>query len=268
MSKKKLTEAERLTHACPKCGARPGFTCLDYKDQPAPLCVERGRPEITAKKLQKKADERNARALASVGGDNTLLTFLHDGADNLLAAEGLRKVNADDIAAEKLRNVRLGAESGGRAEHRLREGLNWITLRYMRRVAAELLGVDAESRIWAHAERVYQTNLDHIFSSYGTALCSTGKIDLALELRFDPARVKEWEFKTPDGRVVKGSNDGRYLVVTDRWPPDGYTPVMTREEFRAKFETKGMFWRPPTDLPEPDDGGLFERTIGALGRAA
>jgi hypothetical protein len=43
-------------------------------------------------------------------------------------------------------------------------------------------------------------------------------------------------------------------------PPE---PLLSPEEFDARFPMPDHF-RGLKDAPEPDDGGLFERTVGAL----
>ncbi len=62
--------------------------------------------------------------------------------------------------------------------------------------------------------------------------------------------------------------DGWYAAPTGTWPPEGYAPVMTRAEFNARFSLHHLSVKPAADLTEPDDGGLFERTVGAIRRAA
>ena len=63
--RKKLTTAQRLTVPCVKCGAVAGEFCHDKNvkeaSDKARLCIERGRPEITRKKLQKRANYINAK---------------------------------------------------------------------------------------------------------------------------------------------------------------------------------------------------------------
>lgn len=39
---------------------------------------------------------------------------------------------------------------------------------------------------------------------------------------------------------------------------------MTPEQFDARFKMPDHFKGVGDDAPEPDDGGLFERTVGAL----
>jgi hypothetical protein len=277
---KKPTDAERLGHECPECGARPGFPCTDFKGRPLaeddwrtqPLCQERGRPDITARKLQKKADEKNARALAAFGGDNTLLTYLHEGADNLLAAGGVVKVTPQDLVEQKLRSVRLSAENSGDAEHALVSGFNWIIMQYLRRETVRLIGEEWERILWEGAFDCHGARqVDYIVMRYQDCLCTTKAFALGYERKFDPARVKTWYLEPNEYRQhrIEMKNDGWYVVPTGTWPPVGYTPVMTREEFNARFTLHHLSVKPAEDLREPDDGGLFERTIGALpaGRA-
>jgi hypothetical protein len=267
--------SERQKHDCPRCGARAGDPCVDYNGKPLaedawrePVCQERGRPEITAKKLAKKADELNAKALKAAGGGNTLLSYLHDGDDNLLAAEGVTKVTAADLAAQKLRAERF-KEDHGHAEHGIKEGLNWILMRHLRRVAAELIGAEWERILWEGGYKCHGNALDYIVDRYRDCLCTTKSFALGFERKFDPTRVKTWYLEPNEYRAhpIEMKNDGWYVVPTGTWPPAGYTPVMTREEFNARFNLHHLSVRPAEDLSEPDDDGLFDRTIGALSRS-
>lgn len=258
-----ITDAERLAVDCTRCGAVAGAKCHDYRGVNKAWCMERGRPEVAAKKRQRKADQINAK----VGPAAQFPGLLGVLAEAEQFKAEFRPVTVEELEARQLAGVRRGVENGGLAEHWASLGFNWITLRYMRRVAAELVGAEWEAKLWAYCERVFRTNLDHIASTYCDALTRADPIDLAHEVRFDPARVKTTLIPRAEGDPrppIEVKNDGRYLVVTETWPPPGYTPVMTHEEFRSRFELRSIFHRAPTDLPEPDDGGLFERTIGTL----
>jgi hypothetical protein len=265
---------ERLKHDCTYCGAVAGFPCTNFKGEARDadgwqtrFCAERGRPELTAKKHRKKADEKNARALKELGGDNTLLTYLHEGADNLLAAEGVEKVTPEGVAAAALRAERF-KEDCGHAEEALVRGLNWITMRHLRREAARLIGAELEAILWEGAEKTHGRSLSYIVMRYQDCLCTAKVFALGYERKFDPARVKTWHLE-PNGyrkEPLEMKNDGWYVVPTATWPPPGYAPPMTREEFNARFKFHHLSVRPAEDLSEPDDGGLFERTVGALAR--
>ncbi|MBA4187569.1 MAG: hypothetical protein C0467_06075 [Planctomycetaceae bacterium] len=237
----KLTDAERLAAPCGKCGATPGGKCHDCRGVGKAFCVERGRPDITAKKLQRKADEKNGKARAEYG---TLFAYLAD--------QELTPVTPADLQAEKLSRIRREVENAGLAEHDAREGLNGIVIAHMRRVSASLIGEVSESDIWACASNRYRSNWPYVVDMYRKALCTTDRIELEYVLQFDPSRVNQW------------NHDGRYTVVSKEWPQFGYTPAMSRDEFNNRFALKSIFWSAPTDLPEHDDGGLFERTIGQL----
>jgi hypothetical protein len=261
-------DAERVKHDCPHCGARASFACSDYKGQPAPLCVERGRPEITAKKLAKKAAEKNTKALAEFGGDSTLLTYLHDGADNLLASAGVTKVTAEDVAAQKLRDVRHGVERCGDAEHACVTGLNWIIIRHMRRVAAELIGAEWERILWEGAFGTYGTNLLYTVTRYQQILCTTDKVVLGYERKHDPARAKVITLPPNEYRAhsLEIPIDGWYAAPTGTWPPEGYAPVMTKDEFNERFKLHHMSVRPIADATD-DPSGLFDRTVATIQRS-
>jgi hypothetical protein len=242
---KKLTDAERIATPCPKCCAVAGERCFDRDAMLAggapKLCQERGRPHITAAKLQRKADAINAKAKAAYG---PLFASVAD-------AE-LTPVTPADLQAKQLRALRVWVEDNGLAEEEAKRGLNQITIAYMRRVAASMIGAGHEADMWACACRRYSRSPEYIVGMYRRALCTTETDTLAMELRFDPAKVNST------------NTDGRYVVPSKTWPPPGYTPVMTPDEFAERFGLKGYFWTAPKDLPEPDDGGLFESTIGQL----
>lgn len=269
--------SERLKHDCPMCGARASFPCTDYKGRPLsedahrePMCQERGRPHVTAKKLERKAADLNARKLAEYGGDNTLLTYLHDGADNLLAAEGVEKVTPAALVEKNLREVRKGVENCGDAEHALVEGLNWITMAELRRETARLIGDEWERLLWEGAAKTFSMNASYILGRYAEILCTTDKVVLGWVSKFDPARAKTivWPPNQYCANPPPTKLSGHYAEPTGHWPPEGYVPVMTREQFNARFRLHHLSVRPAADQTEPDDGGLFERTVGALGRHA
>ncbi len=128
-------------------------------------------------------------------------------------------------------------------------------MRPLRRVAAGLIGAEWEAKLWEKCERTYTTNHECILDQYSESLCTTKPLALAYARHEDKVEPSEWN---RSGIRVR-------LEVTESWPPEGYVPVMTREEFSALFRLKGIFWTgPESPLPEPDDGGLFDRTVGAL----
>lgn len=244
---KKLTDAEILAHDCPYCGAIRGERCMDYKGEARegkPFCMERGRPHVARAKLDRKAAEINAKARAEYG------PLFAD-----LADKELTPVTPADLAAKQLAGIRRGVENGGLNEHWARQGLNWITIWHLRHVAAGLIGSEWEAKLWTRFEGTYRTNLPYIVDAYRQALCTTDRRDLEYVRHEDRVEPSQWN---PKGIRYR-------LEVTAAWPPAGYVPVMTREEFDARFQLKHIFWTTPTDLPEPDDGGLFERVMGMLG---
>jgi hypothetical protein len=56
--------------------------------------------------------------------------------------------------------------------------------------------------------------------------------------------------------VNQYNRDGVKLVPVAKFPPDGWTPPITREQFWERFP-----YIAPELGPEPDDGGLFERVM-------
>jgi hypothetical protein len=247
----------RLAADCTYCGQRAGFACKDVFGKDKEPCAERGRPGVRAKKLAKKADEMNARALKAYGGDNTLLTDFYGGADELLAAEGVEKATPEAVAADRLQRERLGLNDGGMAEWDLRHALNWITLRYMRREVAKAIGAEWEGRLWVACERTYRTNFDYIVSRYADCVCEGKRFELEFVRHVDKGAPTQWN---PSGERFR-------LEVVAAWPPEGFAPVMARAEFNARFKLVQMHhWRPEAGGDDPT--GLFERTIGALPQRA
>ena len=253
MAKKQpVTPAQQLAAHCPHCGAIPGEKCQDYRGKGKAFCMERGRPEITAKKNEKKAAKETARKFRDLGGESSLLTFLHGGLDELLAAEGEERVSAQEVAERKLQQHRNAVGDFRHAEDSARHGFIWITLHFMRLVAAGLIGTEAEAQLWEITLGTFGNSPTYVQDRYRTALCTCNEIILARELRFDPAKVNQW------------NSDGRHVVTTEAWPPPGYAPVMTREEFSDLFPIFLHSVRPTQAQPEHDDGGLFDRIMKTL----
>lgn len=93
----------------------------------------------------------------------------------------------------------------------------------------------------------------HHASMYHTILTGRWKNGLTKEVRHDPARVNEY------------NREGRVIVESDHFPPPGVEPV-TDDEFYRLFPRLDHL--SGTSDPEPDDGGLFERTILQLGASS
>lgn len=249
--------AAALAFACHKCYARAGAACVDYTGRPKGPCVGRDKPDVAAAKYERKAADLNRRKLAELGGDNTLLTYLHGGADGLLAAEGVRKVGAADVVRAKLAAHRAGvAAGGGRAQAQLDYGFNWITARALRRTAAGLLGAAAEADLWAHALRVYgPQKLDYVFGFYRRCLTRGDRVELEFVRHEEPAPVTAFNRAGVKWR----------LECTKAFGP--VAPVLTDAEFERRFAARGLASAGAHVADTGDDpAGLFEATIGVLVR--
>lgn len=222
MAKKLPTEADRLASDCPFCGAYAGKPCTDYRGKPKELCRERGRPDLLAKKLARKAGDLNRRAEASYGP-----LFAH------LMPESER-VTPADLLARRRREAAFGAESASLTSQ-ANEGLQRILVWHVRRAAARLLGADREAALWEYCERVYGWSKEsYMLGHYRLALCTADRLELRHEFREDPGkdRVVEWPNSTYPDRTVRLSVRGGGLHCTLALEPEG-RPVMAAGEWAA-----------------------------------
>lgn len=250
-AKSRAGRIDPLSVQCHKCYARAGFACTNYKGEPKEPCVGRDKPEVARAKYERKAADLNARKLREFGGDNTLLTYLHGGADGLLAAEGVTKVAAADVERAKLAAHRAGiANGGGHSAAQLWRAFRWIDLLHVRRAAARLVGGPDEAALWAYARRVYGTAVDYLIGFYRECLLTGRRVELEWNRRVE--RVEPTKFNPRGERVV--------LEVAREWSAPG--PLMNAAEWAGLFVMTA-------DAPAGDDDptGLFERTIGVLKRS-
>lgn len=237
-----MNNAERLRHACPKCNAKAGDPCVYYNGTPTtrPHKV-RGPGQLDAH-LAAEAKRKADREKASYGP--------------LFQEIAEREVRIEPVEEMKLRKrfeVARGVENKGLLD-KANSGLEWIRLRWIKRETAKILGEDVADKLWNRAIQVYDTKETFIEINFIKALTSTDEIVLCQELRFDPARIRQY------------NPDGRYLVVTESWPPKGFSPPLTRAEFQERFP-KFDHRQGSVNSPEPDDGGLFERVMALFPNA-
>jgi len=234
-------KVDPLAHKCERCQSNPGVPCRNYMGKPKAACVERGRPDITARKEAKKASELTARAEATYGP-----LFAH------LMPEAER-VTVEDVKARKLRALRAAVEWNASLCDPANELIEWVRLYAMRRAAAEALGGETEAKLWEYVGRVHprlKGAETYIAGYYRTALTTAERIEVRMGLEFDPARV------------TKYNRDGRRVVCVEAIGAEG-RPVMTREEFEERFRVDHLHG--DRDAPESDTSDeVFELAMARL----
>lgn len=256
---KKVTEAERLKHQCPQCFANPGTPCLD----PAGLPCEKthrvrgpGQYEATA---QAKADRVNARTMASYGP-------LFQG----VAEAEVKPITARDVIEERRLNAAFAPDAGGPIGMLLcdqaNRGIEWLRIRHMVTRLAEIIGPELAQEGWDYCVRVYGPGKEGYYEEFLTDLATTRReVVLRYDRWFDFAKVKT--ICLGPNETVPFRIDGWMTTPAVTFPPANYTPPYTREQWKSLFPPidhhRGLI-----DAIEPDDGGLFDRTIGSLKRGS
>lgn len=157
-------------------------------------------------------------------------------------------VTADDMWRRWRMNKAMAAENVASVIGQAADGLLWVKLQAIERWAIELLGERLAAELIEHVRKVYP------MPSYGPSvwanlLSGNYEVVYRYRLEFRPEHVNQY------------NSDGRRLVVEAKFPPADWRAPITREEFWERFP-----YKEPALGPEPDDGGLFERTIACLGR--
>lgn len=232
-----MTKAERLRHPCPTCNARPGAPCVDR------LGVELKRGHVTrgpgALEAHKTAEAGriNARAVASFGP-----LFAH------LAAEEVRPVTAaelilrDRLAAARSFDLDRGP-TGVALLRQCNKGIEWIHVHHLARELERLTG-DLGRTFAACAIGTYP--LDYLHHHFRRLMTTT-----------EPKEIGPYRAEAP------GTKLGFRIEYRHHWRPAA--PLMTAEEFDRLYPEPDHY-RGAADEPEPDDGGLFARTVEALAR--
>ena len=236
-TKTRLTTAERLAHRCPKCHANPGEPCRDYTGRGMAPHRTRG-PGAQEDHYRKEAERVTDRKRAAYG------PLFQD-----LAEKEVPALTAADVAERKVQAARLAVESD-RLTEKANEGIERIFVRWAFRKAAEFLGAEAAARHWEYAVKVYEWKEMYMVGYLRKVLTTTAVVRWDVELRFDPAKVNSV------------NTDGRYLADRSVWPPAGYVPPLTADQFDREFPAPDHKAGVGPDAPEPDDGGLYERVMG------
>lgn len=231
-----MTRAERLAHPCPECNAKPGDPCRDRLGD----ALKRGHatrgPGALAAHKNKEAERINARAVASYG------PMFAD----LAAAEVKPVTAAELIARARLAAARsFDIDRGPTGVALLRQcnrGLEWLHLHHLARELERLTG-DLGRVFAAAAFDTYP--LDYLHHTFRRLMTTT-----------EPKDVGPYRVDAP------GENSlGFRIAFRHHWRPAA--PLMTAEEFDRLYPALDHY-RGDVDAEEPDDGGLFARTIGQL----
>lgn len=231
-----MTKAERLRHPCPKCHQKAGAPCVDPLGDIMPRChATRGPGALEAHKTAEAA-RINARAVASYGP-------LFAG---LAAAEVVPVTAADIIARDRQAAARsFDATRGPVGVALLRQcnkGIEWLHVRHLAREIERLTG-----------------DLGRTF-----AACAIGTYPLEYQHHHFRRLMTTTEPKEIGPHRVPADNSlGFRIEYRHHWRPAA--PLMTPEVFDRLYPEPDHY-NGATDEPEPDDGGLFARTVEALRR--
>lgn len=220
---------------CPRCGAKAGAKagakCTNYLGKGKFTCKDRyGIPSSAAGAPETPWHKEAAKKSAK------------DKEDAGLFADYVEETTAEELYWQNRHNKsrgmelvhQLSASVGGRA-------LDFLQLQAIERYARTVLGEAVAEELRAHAHRVYDNYASYGYGFWQEALTSGNKIVFA------------WE-RTPDPTASIG-----YRATPARFfPPEGWAPPLSREEFWARFPYK------EPELGPDDPAGLFARTIGAL----
>ena len=182
------------------------------------------------RKHERKAIALNDRAIRKVGGPGSIFAELAETFTVEEAAWHQRRTRA-------LMIVHLHTTPGST----LNKALKAIQLGSIESHARTLLGEETFLRLRDFSRHCYQD-----ITGYGYGFW--------LEvLSGEKVVVFEWR------RIPADNTLGFSAVPVLSFPPEGWTPVISKAEFYARWP-----YAIPPDMEEPDDGGLFERVMAAL----
>lgn len=233
-----MKNAERLAHPCPKCHAKAGAPCVDHLGDPTPRPHKtRGPGQLEAHKAA-EAERINARARASYG---PLFQFVADAEVKPVAAVEL--IERDRLAAARSFDAECGP-SGVALLRQCNKGMEWLYVHHLARELERLAG--EAGRLFAeHSMRTYP--LDYQRMMFKEFMTTTTRRQIG------------------PYRVPADNSIGCTIAYRHTWSPA--SPLMTPEEFDRLYP-QPEHWRGLVDAPEPDDGGLLDRFMAAIGRAA
>lgn len=233
-----ITTADRLRHPCPTCNVKAGDRCIDPKgDATARPHKTRGPGQLEAHKA-KEAERINARQLASYGP-----LFQEVASSEVRPVTAAELIERDRHAAT-LAFDRTCDPLGLELLRQCNKGMEWVFLHYIARELERMAG-DVGRTLADHCIHTYP--LDYQRMIFAEIMTTTKRKEVG------PYRVEA------------ANSMGFRIAYRHTWEPA--VPLMTRDEFDARFP-RPDHWKGLADEPEPDDGGLFERTIGRLITAA
>lgn len=185
---------------------------------------------------QRRADRENAKAIAESG--------------MFAAVPGeVQEVTADDMWRRWRANVALGVERIGHVGLvGLVRPLAVVLALHIEQYARQTIGSDFD-RVRAHALKTYGASYWQEYAyGFWQELLTGGK-----EIVFS------WRAECRPEWVNENNKDGRRTFPDEVFPPRGWMPPLTREQFWELFP-----YRDPEPGPEPDDGGLFDRVMALI----
>lgn len=201
--------------------------------------------EKARRRHERKAEALNHRARAEAG------MFADVPGEVVLTT-------AEEVA-EKRRRIEVakadGTEDGSvRYRHTWNRPLEELKLKAVERLAAGLLG-EWFPKLYAYAHKTYPKvfgclgGKEYHRSFWRARLTTAERLDVEFHGETYQGEPSQWN---PSGVKFR-------LVVDLAFPPGGWVPPLTPEQFDAMFPTSE-----PELGPEPDDGGLFELVMAAL----
>ena len=231
-----MTEAERIAEKCPTCHQPPGRRCIDPKGDQTPRSHRTRGPGQADAHLAAALDRKEAREKASYGP-----LF-----QELAAAE----VTRPTLEVARLRERMAAARSFDAAGpvgmalcDKANAGMQWLRVWSMLNEIGRRRGENWQEAIRAQVLEGFENGIEYVPPRLKALMTTT-----------EPDILAWFRHEDPETKKVK-------VVPALVWQPP--EPLMTEAEFDARFRMPDHF-RGLRDAPEPDDGGLFETTVGRL----
>jgi hypothetical protein len=220
----------------------PGVPCIDFKGDQTPRPHKTRGPGQHEKHLAEAEARRIGREKASYGPLFQEIAEAEVPAPR--SAEELKWAERRAIAASF---DSTGGPRGMALTEQANKGLEYLWIHSMFREIGKRTNDNWECAFFAAFTYGFGNGIEYVPSRLKAALTTT-----------EPHIFAYFRVENPD-HPYKIATTVPALV----WAPS--EPLMTVEEFEERFK-KPDHWRGLKDAPEPDDGGLFDRTIAALGR--
>lgn len=128
-------------------------------------------------------------------------------------------------------------------------GLRWIEIQAIERWAVELVGPEYAAKMTEHVRRVYP------MPGYGASVwCGllTGNTKVEIIDRVERLGSQPFAWVNCNTGEPMTTTIQKIKMHSTKWPPEGWTPPITREQFYARFPYEDKA------IESPDDGGLAE----------